>query len=196
MLEDEFYGRCALESDGCMGRITLEHAIIHAGRQLNEKWAIIPLCAYHHSVDEFQDGDGLDKELNEWVALSRATAEDLVTYSKAVDYLQRVVYLTGKYGVYDPVRRGWDRKPDNSGYYETAGGERLTGDNLLETGANESENWLISSGCSGDKKGQVESIGELLHNIRKDLHQFSTGRVDNSKSKYGSTNVPNRVLVE
>src|SRR5258708_1149788 len=39
----------------CDGRITMEHAIYFAGKQLQEKWAIIPLCASGHGVDDFQD---------------------------------------------------------------------------------------------------------------------------------------------
>jgi len=58
----------------CSGRITWEHAFIYAGRQINEEWAIIPLCWFHHL------GAGLNKRFNEYLALRRATEEDLKKY--------------------------------------------------------------------------------------------------------------------
>jgi hypothetical protein len=51
-----------------------EHAFIYAGKQINEKWAIIPLCVYHHL------GEGLVKNENQRIALERATPEDLAKY--------------------------------------------------------------------------------------------------------------------
>jgi len=82
ILVDTYYKVCCRKNKDCKGRITWEHVFIYAGRQINEKWNIIPLCAYHHSVDEFQDGDGLNKRINEYIAISRATPEDLAKYPK------------------------------------------------------------------------------------------------------------------
>lgn len=74
---DPYYDKCARAKEGgCDGRITWEHAFIYAGKQINEKWAIIPLCRYHHL------GDGLDKRKNQLIALQRATPEDLAKYPK------------------------------------------------------------------------------------------------------------------
>ena len=50
----------------------------YAGRQINDKWAIIPLCVYHHL------GPGLVKQKNIKIALLRATKNDLAKYSKAL----------------------------------------------------------------------------------------------------------------
>lgn len=95
---DPYYETCARKFDGgCKGRITWEHAIIYAGRQLNEKWAIIPLCSYHHAVDEYQDGGDLNKEKNEWIALNRATDEELEEVSDAIDYKAKRDRLNKKY---------------------------------------------------------------------------------------------------
>lgn len=58
----------------CKGRITWEHALLYAGKQVQEPWAIIPLCEYHHL------GPGLDKQINIRLALRRATPEDLARY--------------------------------------------------------------------------------------------------------------------
>ncbi len=76
ILADPYYKTCCRKDKNCNGRITWEHALIYAGRQINEKWAIIPLCVYHHL------GGGLDKRLNERIAVSRATMGDLAKYSK------------------------------------------------------------------------------------------------------------------
>jgi hypothetical protein len=56
------------------GRITWEHALIHAGKQVQEKFAVIPLCEFHHS------GEGMVKKVNEVIALGRAIAEDKRKY--------------------------------------------------------------------------------------------------------------------
>lgn len=90
---------CARKCDGgCAGRLTWEHAIIFAGRQLDEPWAIIKLCAHHHAVDEYQDGGDLQKEKNVWLALNRATNEELQAISKAKDYIRERERLNGIYG--------------------------------------------------------------------------------------------------
>lgn len=76
MSEDEYYTRCVRANSDCGGRITWEHAWIYGGRQIQEKWAIIPLCVAHHL------GDKLDKHENQRIALRRATEEDLLKYPK------------------------------------------------------------------------------------------------------------------
>lgn len=70
----------------CDGPITWEHAVIYAGKQLQERWAIIPLCSKAHSVNFFQDGGDLNKEINLWIALNRATPAELQAISKAKNY--------------------------------------------------------------------------------------------------------------
>jgi hypothetical protein len=78
--EDPFYQTCARKKEECKGRITWEHALTYAGKQIQARFAIIPLCAFHHSVDEFQDGPGLNKKINVAIALSRATTVDKAKY--------------------------------------------------------------------------------------------------------------------
>jgi hypothetical protein len=87
MERDPYYKKCArIQDGGCGGRITWEHALIFAGRQINAKWAIIPLCEYHHAVGAYQDRGNLLKEKNVWIALNRATDEELIAVSKAINY--------------------------------------------------------------------------------------------------------------
>lgn len=101
MEEDPFYTVCSLNGwfgHECGGRITREHALIYKGRKIQELWAIIPLCAKYHSVDQYQDNGLLNKELNVWVALNRATDEELQRHSKLEDYIYMRDYLNDKYG--------------------------------------------------------------------------------------------------
>lgn len=90
---------CARHKEGtCKGRLTREHTLIYAGKQIDEAWAIIFLCAFHHAVDEYQDCGDLQKEKNVWYALNKATDEELQKYSKVVNYLKERERLNKIYG--------------------------------------------------------------------------------------------------
>lgn len=98
MANDPYYKKCARADEGnCAGRITWEHAIIFGGKQLNEKWAILPICEYHHGVCNYQDKGDLNKEKHIWLALNRATDEQLLSISKAINYLELKERLNAKY---------------------------------------------------------------------------------------------------
>lgn len=103
MALDPYYRVCArqeaLHDHECKGRITWEHALTHAGKKVQARWAIIPLCEWAHSVNRCQDGGGLNKGINVWLALNRATNADLVQISKAIDYVRMRAVLDAKYGV-------------------------------------------------------------------------------------------------
>lgn len=71
--------------------IEWEHVIYWKGSQLQEKWCIIPICYLVHR------GGMLNKEINEWIALNRATDAELEEISRAVDYKYKKAYLNGKY---------------------------------------------------------------------------------------------------
>ena len=98
--ENPYYRRCARENYDCDGRITIEHALIFAGKQIDEIWNFVPLCEYHHAVNRHQDGGDLKKEINVWIALNQAEESDLRRYSKSVDYVRMREVLNKKYGVY------------------------------------------------------------------------------------------------
>lgn len=103
MVDDPYYKRCArmrvFGDHRCKGRITWEHAIEYKGRQLNKKWAILPICAYAHSVDQYQDNGVLDKEKHKAIALGRATKRQLKDISSAIDYIKRRKHLRDKYEI-------------------------------------------------------------------------------------------------
>lgn len=54
-----------------------EHVMYYAGSKLNEKWAIISICWLVHR------GGKLDKEINQWIALNRATDAELNALDRA-----------------------------------------------------------------------------------------------------------------
>ena len=98
MANDPYYKKCARSDErNCRGRVTWEHAIIYAGRQLNEKWAILPICEFHHAVNSYQDNGNLNKEKHIWIALNRAGNANLLRISKAVDYISLRERLNAKY---------------------------------------------------------------------------------------------------
>ena len=106
MVSDPLFPSCMLYGQHghvCDGRITIEHALIHAGRQLNKRWALINICAKAHEVDGFQDAHTINKEMNVWVALNQATDAELCEVSKAVDYLRERKRLNKIYGVYKRI---------------------------------------------------------------------------------------------
>lgn len=105
--QDPEYTRCALKDISdilgqCGGRVTREHALIYAGKKIQERWAIIPLCARHHAVDQYQDAGTMVKQRNIWVALNRATDSELAAISKVTDYRWERERLNKEYGPYVP----------------------------------------------------------------------------------------------
>ena len=97
---DPYYKVCARHLDGsCDGRITIEHALIFRGKQIDELWNFVPLCEYHHAVGKYQDGGNLIKEINVWIALNRATVDELREVSKVVPYINMRERLNKLYGV-------------------------------------------------------------------------------------------------
>lgn len=81
----------------CAGRITWEHALIYAGRQIDDPKAIVKICAFSHGIDEFQDSNCLDKDKNQYIALGRFTKEDFDKYPNS-DFRQRFKYLHTRFG--------------------------------------------------------------------------------------------------
>ena len=88
MADDPFMKQCIY--DNCPMPPEWEHAFIYSGRQVNEKWAIVPVCTFHHRRE------GLDKDYNRYRALERATDEDLAKYPR-VDWKQLKKHLRQAY---------------------------------------------------------------------------------------------------
>lgn len=111
ILSDPNRLHCALEKQEghiCEGRITWEHCMIYAGKQIQQKWAIISLCERGHAVNNWQDAGTMNKEVNVWVALNQATVAELSGYPRAFPlYISQRERLNNKYGPYTPK---WPRE--------------------------------------------------------------------------------------
>lgn len=83
LAEDPFMSGCCLSkySDGCGGHIQWHHHLKYAGKRVNEKWCILPVCEWHHKKESLFKKH-LDREM-----VGRATEEELKPYCKAVDYV-------------------------------------------------------------------------------------------------------------
>lgn len=111
MEADPEYRRCALLGllpaliGPCAGRITREHALYYSSKKVQEKYAIPPICAKHHGVDEYLDGGTASKEIRVWVALNRATEDELRSISKVINYTRERDRLNEIYGqyIYPPI---------------------------------------------------------------------------------------------
>jgi len=95
LADDPFYEKCCY-TGRVDEKIEWHHAFIYAGRQVNEKWCIIPLIRSVHKREKEQE---LRKRID-WIIFNRATDEQLKKYSKAVDYLWIRNMLNKKYGKY------------------------------------------------------------------------------------------------
>ena len=90
---DPFMKFCIKDSEGdCDKPINWHHAFIYRGRQVNEPWALLPVCAYHHRPGV------LDNDYAQFIGMRRATYADLAKYPR-VDWEQLKIYLRKKYGV-------------------------------------------------------------------------------------------------
>lgn len=103
---DPYYHQCArqillgdhvCQGDPIRGRygrmIEWEHALVHAGKQVQAPFAIVPLCWWAHR------GPGATKEVNVWIALNRASGDEIEALSRAVDYTRMRRNLNARYGV-------------------------------------------------------------------------------------------------
>jgi hypothetical protein len=87
--KDSYYSKCVRYKDGnCNGRVTWEHCWEYSGKQIQEKWAIIPLCWFHHL------GIGLNKKINRWFSINRMTEEDMKKYPR-INWIREKIILNG-----------------------------------------------------------------------------------------------------
>jgi hypothetical protein len=81
---DPYYKKCAASRSAvgglqCIGKIEWHNPFIYQGKQINEKWAIDPLCEIAH--EEIKNHLFL-KQDSQRRCLLRATDEDLAKYPK------------------------------------------------------------------------------------------------------------------
>ena len=97
MANDPTYSRCIL-TGRADEKIDWHHNLIYAGRQVNEKWCILPLL---HSVHEIEKMS-IVKERLDWIMLNRATDEELKRYTKSVDLKAKRDRLNKQFGIWRP----------------------------------------------------------------------------------------------
>lgn len=91
--DDLYYKICAIVDDDCMGRIQFHHVWIYRGKQIQEVFAILPVCEHHHDmVKKSREIKGI----LELVSLQRATKEELGRYPNK-DWRQITNYLNKKF---------------------------------------------------------------------------------------------------
>ena len=89
ILNDPFYGKCCITGSYS---VSFEHCWTYGGKQINEKWAIVPLrrdLNTSHPPKEV-------KERCRLISLNRATEEDLAKYPKK-NWAQELKYLKSLY---------------------------------------------------------------------------------------------------
>jgi hypothetical protein len=101
MGDDPFYHRCCLTGGGRktenrfdQERIEWHHNFIYAGKQVQEKWCILPIVKRLH--DQMV---GEVKDRCDWIMLNRATDDELAKFDRA-DLIRKRERLNEKYGVW------------------------------------------------------------------------------------------------
>lgn len=88
----------------CNSRITFEHAFIYAGKQVNEAWAIVPVCRAKNN-----DCTGESKAFNRFVSLYRLFRWDGDYFNDQqikylhFDFKEMFKFLAGRFYITDKV---------------------------------------------------------------------------------------------
>jgi hypothetical protein len=105
MSEDKNYKKCSVSLlKDCSGKIEWHHQFTYAGKQIQEKWAIISLCLHHHNLAKTPE---IRKRLA-WIGLNRLFSlnkieleEQEKKYSKVFkEWKRQVLFLNKIYGRY------------------------------------------------------------------------------------------------
>ena len=96
MASDLFYKRCCLTGQ-ITAKIEWHHNLIYAGKQVNEKWCILPISHAMHELSK----DQTVRERLDWIMVNRATTDELKRYSKAVDLQRLKNRLNRKFGLWN-----------------------------------------------------------------------------------------------
>lgn len=80
IVSDGWYQKCCLCGSS---PVQFHHHMIYAGRAVQEKFAILPLCPNCHRIEKRKD---INDKLT-LIMLNRATDEELRRYSKIVDLI-------------------------------------------------------------------------------------------------------------
>ena len=95
MANDKFYEKCCITglSKNAV-KIEWHHNLMFGGKRVNAKFCILPLADFvHDKITKY-------KEKCDWIMWSRASEEEIVKYSKAVNYKRELEQLNKIYGIY------------------------------------------------------------------------------------------------
>lgn len=90
---DPYYEHCCITGASAQNtKIEWHHNLIFAGKQVQEKFCILPLSEEIHRDIVYH------KEKCDWIMWNRATPEEIARYSKATNYQLTKERLNNKYG--------------------------------------------------------------------------------------------------
>lgn len=95
--DDPFYKQCCI-TGRTYEKIDRHHNLIHAGKQVQIKAAILPLARSIHEKVFRKD----IKDRCDWVMTNRMTEQELDMYSRAVVYRRRRDQLNERFGPWAP----------------------------------------------------------------------------------------------
>ncbi len=93
MAADPFYQKCCISGRLATNtKVEWHHNLIYAGKQVQEKWCILPLAEQiHHDIVRY-------KEKCDWIMLNRADDATLIRFSKARNLIRERDMLNKRYG--------------------------------------------------------------------------------------------------
>lgn len=98
LADDPFYQQCCVT--GLRGTwddpLEWHHNLIVASNQVQERFAILPILKSVH--DQARNHEM--RECLDWIMLNRATDDELLAISKAIDYFHRRAFLNRIFGEY------------------------------------------------------------------------------------------------
>ena len=96
--EDPFMAACCIPD--CLTPPEWEHSWTYARKQINEGWAIVPMCMPHHRGSHqtfaWRGEEQRTKEFGQWVSLCRGIKDAIQDYPRR-DWEQEKRFLDSKF---------------------------------------------------------------------------------------------------
>lgn len=92
LADDPYMHQCCIGDTNCAGKIDFHHNLIYAGRRVNEPFAILPVCSFHHAKADTRE---VREKLN-WAMVNRMSEADIAKYSR-FNWAQLISYLKSKF---------------------------------------------------------------------------------------------------
>lgn len=92
--KDPFMSECCI----CGGSPQWHHNFEYGRKAINEAWCILPLCRTHHDMVRWVPF----RRLLDWAMLNRATDEELLKYSRVMNYKSKRTWLNIIFGEFSP----------------------------------------------------------------------------------------------